>query len=141
MNAVTARKMVLVSVLGLLIVATYKGKSGKVATSTRLWGTGWLAIMLGITADFAPGIAGPFALLILAGSLTNGGDQAFTNLLGKAGAGTGSGKPKAPPPGYTNGPPGQHGPVGGNSGNNNGSGNPNSQGPAGVGGPVGGSNQ
>ena len=138
MNAVTARKMVLVSVLGLLIVATYKGKSGKVATSTRLWGTGWLAIMLGITADFAPGIAGPFALLILAGSLTNGGDQAFTNLLGKAGAGSGgsSGKPKGPP--SPNGPAGQHGPVGSSSGNS--SGNPNSQGPAGVGGPVGGSN-
>ena len=104
MNSVAARKMVLVSVLGLLIVATYKGRSGKVPTSTRLWGTGWLAVMLGVTADFAPQIAGPFSLLILAGSLTNGGDKAFINLLGKAGAGTAPARNRAPA--------GPRGPVG-----------------------------
>ena len=112
MSAVAAKKMVLVSVLGLLIVATYKGKSGKVPTSTRLWGTGWLAVMLGVTADFAPQVAGPFALLILAGSLTQGGDQAFINLLGRAGAG---GAPTgttggAPQTGHK--PPGPQGPTG-----------------------------
>lgn len=90
MTPVAAKKMVLMSVLGLLIVATYKGRTGKVATSTRLWGTGWLAVMLGVTADFAPQIAGPFSLLVLAGSLTYGGDQAFINLLGRAGAGSGT---------------------------------------------------
>lgn len=90
-NPATARKLVLLAVMGLLIIATYKGRTGKVPTSTRLWGTGWLAVMLGVTADIAPQIAGPFSLLILAGSLTSGGDKAFTNLLGHAGAGGSSG--------------------------------------------------
>ena len=120
MNPVQARKTVLVCVMGLLIVATYKGRSGKVATSTRLWGTGWLAIMLGVAADFAPSIAGPFALLVLAGSITNGGDQAFVNLLERAAPGAGSAPSKpsggttAKPPTSKNQPPpkGVSGPVG-----------------------------
>ena len=108
-NPATARKLVLLSVMGLLVVATFKGKSGKVPTSTRLWGTGWLAVMLGVAADVAPQIAGPFALLILAGSLTNGGDKAFTNLLDKAGASSGpthSGGGHSIPPGPTRKAPG-----------------------------------
>ena len=130
-NPATARKLVLISVFGLLIIATYKGRTGTVPTSTRLWGTGWLAIMLGIAADLAPGVAGPFALLILAGSLTNGGDKAFTNLLSRAG---GTGPQGVHAPGShgtpTSGPPpkGPGGPV-----------HPPSSGPPpkGPGGPVG----
>lgn len=129
MSTVQARRVVLVCVMGLLIVATYKGKSGKVPTSTRLWGTGWLAIMLGIAADFAPSVAGPFALLILAGSLTSGGDQAFTNLLGRAGAG-GSVNQKSNP----SGPPGPAGPTGPDAPPVNQNTNPS--GPPGPGGPT-----
>ena len=125
-NPATARKLVLLSVMGLLVIATYKGK-GKVATSTRLWGTGWLAVMLGVAADVAPQVAGPFALLILAGALTGGGDKVFTDILAKAGTSTGSGtdhpagsrgpvgKPSKPKPNNSH-PPGPHGPVGTPSG-------------------------
>ena len=123
-NPATARKLVLLSVMGLLIIATYKGRTGKVPTSTRLWGTGWLAIMLGVAADVAPQVAGPFALLILAGSITSGGDKVLTDLLSRTGAttsGSGNdhpagphgpiGKPSKPPKGNAH-PAGPHGPLG-----------------------------
>lgn len=124
MSPAQAKKIVLLSVLGLLIVATYRGRKGTVPTSTRLWGTGWLAVMLGVGADVAPQVAGPFALLVLVGSLTNGGDKAFSNLLAHAGAGTASasqgppgphgpvGAPQSPAPSPSQGPPGPQGPTG-----------------------------
>ena len=126
-NPATARKLVLLSVMGLLVIATYKGK-GKVATSTRLWGTGWLAVMLGVAADVAPQVAGPFALLILAGALTGGGDKVFTDILAKAGTGTagtgGNSHPAGPrgpigkpsKPSGNSHPAGPHGPIGTPSG-------------------------
>jgi ABC-type Co2+ transport system permease subunit len=84
-----AQRYVLISVFGLLIVAAYRGKlsDNKESFSKRLWGTGVLAIMLGLVADVAPQIAGPFAALILLGSLTTGGDKALNNFLGKASSG------------------------------------------------------
>ena len=98
-----AKKYVLVSVLGLLVIATYRGNlcDSKVTFAKRLWGAGVLAIMLGLLADVAPQVAGPFAILTLLGSLTNGGDEAINNALGKvSGGGTSSAaksKPKARP--------------------------------------------
>ena len=93
MNVTTtqARKYVLLSVFGLLAIAAYKGNlaDSQVSFSKRLWGTGVLAIMLGLAADVAPQIAGPFAVLVLVGSFTNGGDKAIQNALGKIG-GTGT---------------------------------------------------
>ena len=81
----SARRWVLISVFGLLAIAAYRGKlsTTDVSFTKRLWGTGVLAIMLGLVADVAPQIAGPFAVLVLVGSFTNGGDQAIQNLLGK----------------------------------------------------------
>ena len=123
-----AQRLVVISVLGLLIVAAYRGNLSDSQESIwkRLWGTGVLAIMLGIIADIAPQIAGPFALLILAGSVTGGGDKALHNFLGKlTGGGTISqaSNPKGPPgpSGPTpstakhpkaKGPPGPAGPTG-----------------------------
>ena len=81
----TARRYVLFAVFGLLAINAYRGQlsSADVSFSKRLWGTGVLAIMLGFAADVAPTVAGPFALLVLVGSLTNGGDKAIQNALGK----------------------------------------------------------
>ena len=93
MNVTTtqARRYVLISVFGLLAIAAYKGNlaDSQVSFSKRLWGTGVLAIMLGLAADVAPQIAGPFAVLVLVGSFTSGGDKAIQNLLGKV-SGTGT---------------------------------------------------
>ena len=87
MNVTTtqARKYVLISVFGLVAIAAYKGNlaDSQVSFSKRLWGTGVLAIMLGLAADVAPSIAGPFAVLVLVGSFTSGGDKAIQNILGK----------------------------------------------------------
>lgn len=86
-----ARRMVLVSVFGLLAIAAYRGRltgsGADVPFAKRVWGVGVVAIILGITADFAPQIAGPFAVLMVVGSLTKGGDQAIQNFLGKASGG------------------------------------------------------
>lgn len=81
----SARKLVLVSLGGVLLINVYRADREQGSLYKRLWGTGVLGVMLSAVADFAPEIAGPFALLIFLGSLTNGGDQALQNLLGKAG--------------------------------------------------------
>lgn len=81
-----AQRYVLISVIGLLVIAAYRGKldTAQLPFAKRLWGTGVLAIILGLVADVAPQIAGPFSILILVGSVTNGGDKALHNFLGKA---------------------------------------------------------
>lgn len=87
----TARRWVLVSMVLLLVMGTYKGsKPGDVGMAKRLWGVGMLGTMLSIAADFVPQIAGPFALLVVMGYATTGGDKAIQNVLGKA-SGTPSG--------------------------------------------------
>jgi hypothetical protein len=120
-NAQQAKQAVLVSMLALIAIAVFRGKS----TSTvfkRIWGTGVLGVALSILADFAPAIAGPFAVLTVLGSLTNGGDTAIQNLLGKV---PGSSSTGSAPPGVTGpvgkpsgaggvGPAGPVGPVTGN---------------------------
>ena len=90
-----AQRLVLISVFGLLAIATYRGKlsDARVTTSKRLWGTGVLAVMLGLAADVAPQVAGPFALLVLVGSFTSGGDKAIQNFLGKVGGQSSSSGP------------------------------------------------
>lgn len=92
MNPVTSRRLVLVSLLGLLALATYRGNlSGDQGLSKRLWGVGMLGLMLSAAADFAPQLAGPFALLVLLGYATSGGEKAITNLLGKVSGGGSAG--------------------------------------------------
>ncbi len=92
----TARRWVLLSMIGLLALAAYKDakgiSSGGEGLFKRLWGVGMLGLMLSAAADFVPQIAGPFALLVLVGYMTEGGDKAIQNVLGKvSGPDTGSG--------------------------------------------------
>ena len=81
MNPAQAKKTVLVSMLILAGIAVYRGSSTG-GTFKRIWGTGVVGVFLSITADFAPSVAGPFAALVVLGSLTTGGDTAIQNLLG-----------------------------------------------------------
>ncbi len=87
MNTRTAQRYVLISILGLLVINTYRGKltTADIGFTKRMWGTGVLAIVLGLVSDVAPQVAGPFAVLVLVGSLTSGGDKALHNFLGKLG--------------------------------------------------------
>jgi len=109
-----ARRLVLVSLVGLLGLAAYRGNlSGDVGLAKRLWGVGALGIMLTLGADLAPALAGPFALLVLIGYATSGGDTAIQNFLGKvSGSAPGSG---GAGPGVTvtpaNTPPGSQAPA------------------------------
>ena len=82
-----AKQTVLVSMLALIAINLYRVKSDG-SMYKRLWGTGVVGVFLSILADFAPAIAGPFAVLTVLGSLTNGGDKALQNLLGGASAAT-----------------------------------------------------
>ena len=90
-----ARRLVLISVFAMLAISAYRGKltssTQGVGFLKRMWGVGVVAIMLGLLADVAPTVAGPFAVLIVLGMLTHGGDQALTNFLGKASGAGGSG--------------------------------------------------
>jgi hypothetical protein len=84
----TARRWVLVSMVLLLVMGTYKGaKPGDVGMAKRLWGIGMLGTMLSMAADFVPQLAGPFALLVVMGYATTGGDKAIENVLGKVSGG------------------------------------------------------
>lgn len=94
-SRVQARKLVLVSMGGLLLIAAYRQAKGEDTGSVykRLWGVGVLSVMLSVLADFAPTIAGPFALLTLLGSFSAGGDKAIQNLLGALGKPAPAAKP------------------------------------------------
>lgn len=68
MNPATSRRLVLLSLGTMFAVTTIRDVSGKGGASSstyrRLWATGALTLLLSIVADFAPDVAGPFALLI-----------------------------------------------------------------------------
>lgn len=83
-DQVTPKKVVLVALALMGVIAVYREKQGTSSGSLykRLWGLGVIGGILSVAADFAPTIAGPFAVLMLLGSLTNGGDAAIQNLLG-----------------------------------------------------------
>lgn len=90
----TAKRWVLLSILGLLVMAAYRDATGKSSGGgegffRRLWGVGVLGTMLTVAADFAPTVAGPFAILVLLGYATAGGDKAIQNVLGKVSGGGG----------------------------------------------------
>lgn len=81
----TARKMVLVGTLLLVAINLYRSKSGtgtSVSFYKRMWGTGVVGIMLATLADFAPQIAGPFAVLLDLAMLSKHGDELFAGVLG-----------------------------------------------------------
>lgn len=86
-----AKRLVLVSMIGLLGLAAYRGNvAGDVGLAKRIWGVGVLGLFLTVAADVAPSLAGPFAVLVLLGYATDGGDAAIQNFLGKV---SGSGGP------------------------------------------------
>lgn len=88
-DKVQARKMVLVSAFLLVAVAVYRDrKTGTEGMFRALWGVGVVSLVLSLVADFAPQVAGPFAVLTVLGSLTNGGDKLIQSALGKVGTGS-----------------------------------------------------
>jgi hypothetical protein len=85
-DKVTARKMVLVSAFLLAAIAVYRDrKDGASDTFRALWGVGVLSMLLSLLADFAPGVAGPFAALTVLGSLVSGDVSILDKVLGTAG--------------------------------------------------------
>jgi hypothetical protein len=84
MTPTKSKQLVLVSSLALIAIAVYRQNNDPGTLFRRVWGVGALAVMLSLLADFAPQIAGPFAVVTVLGSLTHGGDQALVNLTGGA---------------------------------------------------------
>jgi len=97
-SKIQARKMVLVSVFLLALLSTYRDKKNATPAGTfrTMWGVGVVGIMLSLLADFLPQIAGPFAGLIVLGSLTNGGEQVLAKALGLIGPPPTSGSSSPP---------------------------------------------
>jgi hypothetical protein len=83
-NQVQARKLVLVSIFLLAAIAVYRDhKNGAGDTFKALWGVGVVGLALSLLADFAPSVAGPFAGLIVLGSLTEKGSDLIAESLSK----------------------------------------------------------
>jgi len=81
-DKVQARKMVLVSIFLLSVIAVYRDrKQGTNDTFRALWGVGVLSMFLSLAADFIPTVAGPFAVLTVLGSLSTGGNKALQQLF------------------------------------------------------------
>lgn len=94
-DKVQARKMVLVSAFLLAAIAVYKDRKGGGTADTfhALWGVGVVSLLLSLLADFAPTIAGPFAVLTVMGSAASGGptsliDKLFGGAVASKGAGS-----------------------------------------------------
>lgn len=83
-DKVQARKLVLVGVVVLALTAVYRSRQDGNDTTTfrALWGVGVVGWFLSLLADVVPTIAGPFAVLVALGSLTNGGDKLLSQALG-----------------------------------------------------------
>jgi hypothetical protein len=90
---VQARKMVLVSMLLLFAIQMYRDRKVESPQGTyrTFWAVGVVGLFLSLLADFVPQIAGPFAALVVLGSLTNGGEAALTKLVGVVGTAPGGG--------------------------------------------------
>lgn len=91
-DAVAAKRTVLVSAFLLAAIAVYRNRSAG-DSFHALWGVGVVAMALSLLADFAPAVAGPFAALVVLGSLTEKGNNLIGAALGKA-----AGQPSAPAP-------------------------------------------
>lgn len=78
--------MVLVSALLLAVIAVYKDRKRGADTFHALWGVGVLSLLLSILADFAPTIAGPFAVLTVLGSAASqkGGASIIDKVFGRS---------------------------------------------------------
>lgn len=77
--------MVLVSAFALAAIAVYKDrKQGAGDTFHALWGVGVLSLMLSLLADFAPTVAGPFAVLTVLGSAASGNVSIIDKVFGSS---------------------------------------------------------
>ena len=109
MDALTdQRKLVLVSIAVLAIIAVYRERQGDGGSLyKRLWGLGVIGVVLSILSDFVPQITGPFAVLLVLGSLSRGGDKAIQSALASVGsripAGASSPRTATPLTGVTRG--------------------------------------
>lgn len=83
-SKVQARKLVLVSSLALLAIAVYRNRQSETPAITfrRMWATGVVWLLLSLLADFAPAIAGPFAVLTVLGWIVKDGTQLLDQALG-----------------------------------------------------------
>lgn len=89
-DRVQARKMVLVSAMVMAGISVYRASSqGETQLYKRLWATGVIWFILSLVADFAPTVAGPFAVLVVLGMVSNGGDKAIQGFLGSVSSKTG----------------------------------------------------
>jgi hypothetical protein len=93
-DKVQARKMVLVSCFALILISVYRNRGSETQGDTfrRLWATGVVAFLLSLLADFAPTIAGPFAVLTVLGWVVKDGTAIVDSALG-----TGAGASPAGP--------------------------------------------
>lgn len=113
-DKVQARKMVLVGILLLAIIGVYRDRkqTDPAGTFRVMWAAGVVGLLLTLLADFAPKIAGPFALLAVLGSLTR--DNVIERALGTvaptkstgSGSGTSTRSASSPAPSATPTPAG-----------------------------------
>lgn len=84
-DKVQARKMVLVGAFLLAAIAVYRDRTRNTGQDAfhALWGVGVVSLALSILADFAPTIAGPFAMLTVLGSLASGDVSIIDRVFGK----------------------------------------------------------
>jgi hypothetical protein len=94
MNPTTAKRLVLVSMLGMLGISLYRQRS--LGSYPRIYAVGVVGLGLSVLADFAPAIAGPFALLVLAGFLTPGGQTRIVGGVSSFAANIGGGSVPGP---------------------------------------------
>lgn len=116
-DKVQARRVVLVSMFLLALITMYRDRAatrenGPAGTYRVFWGVGVVGMFLSLLADFLPQIAGPFAGLIVLGSLTNGGDRLLEQALGtitpprpSTGSSSSSSSPPGPGPSSSSSPP------------------------------------
>lgn len=84
-DKVQARKMVLVGAFMLAALAVYRDRQGSQRdTFHALWGVGVVSLILSLLADFAPTIAGPFAMLTVLGSLASGDASIIDKIFGSS---------------------------------------------------------
>jgi hypothetical protein len=100
-SKVQARKLVLVAVFVLFALNLYHERRGdtKIGFFRRVYATGLVGLFLALLADFAPGIAGPFAALIVLSQIPQKGNDLFLSKLpGGRGGGTAATPAGAPAP-------------------------------------------
>ncbi len=125
--------MVLLSAFAMVGLAAYQSTQSGTSLYRRVWAAGVVSMFLALLADFAPGVAGPFAGLTVLGFAVRGDAlaNALDNLLGTTPGGIVRGGAQ----GGGTAPPGPVGPVG-TPGGNPGTAPPQST-PPGLQGPVG----